>query len=200
VDANSGEVLFVESKIYHVDTPSVSKTYYRGNQPVTVDSYNGQYRLKDNERNIRVFNAEGVYTMNPYTLEPVGAEDYTNSSANFISEDTKAPIEILWGLAKTHDYYVDVHQRNSYDGNGSIIKGYYNFTDEIMNALQGVGEGGNANAFALDLNNPYMVYGTGYPGFMGPVVGLDVAGHEYSHLVISRNGNGGLDYIGESGA
>src|SRR5690606_36495466 len=131
VDANSGEVLFVESKIYHIDTPSISKTDYRGNQAVTVDSYNGQYRLKDNGRNIHVLNAEGIYDMNPYTAQLIGdEEDYTNFDVTFTSEETEAPVEILWGLAKTHDYYVDVHQRNSYDGNGSIVKGYYNFSDE----------------------------------------------------------------------
>src|SRR5690606_414431 len=105
VDANSGEVLFVESKIYHIDTPSISKTYYRGNQAVTVDSYNGQYRLKDNGRNIHVLNAEGIYDMNPYTAQLIGdEEDYTNFDVNFTSEETEAPVEILWGLAKTHDY------------------------------------------------------------------------------------------------
>jgi Zn-dependent metalloprotease len=35
---------------------------------------------------------------------------------------------------------------------------------------------------------------------MNPVVGLDVAGHEYSHLIIGRNGLGGLNYEAESGA
>ena len=36
--------------------------------------------------------------------------------------------------------------------------------------------------------------------YMSPVVGLDVEGHEYTHMVINHNGNGGLTYQGESGA
>jgi len=35
---------------------------------------------------------------------------------------------------------------------------------------------------------------------MGPVVGLDVAGHEFSQLLISRNGFGGLNYVDKSRA
>jgi len=35
---------------------------------------------------------------------------------------------------------------------------------------------------------------------MNPVVGLDVMGHEFTHMVTEHNGHGGLDYQGESGA
>lgn len=196
VDAVSGKVLFEETKIYHADTPGTGKTYYRGNQPITVDSYNGQYRLKDNGRNIHVFNAIDVYNIDSFTAQLIGdVYDYTNATPNFTSAATEAPVEILWGLAQTHDYYAEIHQRNSYDNNGSIVKGYYNFSDEVF------GFGFNAGAYAIDVeNNPYMLYGMGYSGLMDIVVGLDVAGHEFSHLVISRNGNGGLIYQGESGA
>src|SRR5690606_31132931 len=138
IDANSGEVLFVENKVYHVDTPSNSKTYYHGVQPVTVDSDGGQYRLKDNGRDIQVFNASNITSINVFTGQLVGnAVDYTNSSANFTSTATEAPVEILWGLAKTHDYYLDVHQRNSYDGNGGAIKGYFDFQDSVLDDAAG---------------------------------------------------------------
>lgn len=196
VDANSGKVLFVESKIYHIDTPGTGNTYYRGNQPVTVDSYNGQYRLKDNERKIHVLDASNIINLNPLTGVLTGSgEEYMNSSANYTSSETEAPVEILWGLSKTYDYYMDVHQRDSYDGNGGSITGYFNFDESAI-----AGAGGNAGAFAVQTQNPYMVYGTGLQGILDIVVGLDVAGHEYSHVVISRNGNGGLVYQGESGA
>jgi Zn-dependent metalloprotease len=45
-----------------------------------------------------------------------------------------------------------------------------------------------------------MVYGMGDGINCNPVVGLDVEGHEFSHMVINNNGNGGLTYQGESGA
>lgn len=45
-----------------------------------------------------------------------------------------------------------------------------------------------------------MVYGLGDGVSMKPVVGLDVEGHEFTHLVINNNGNGGLTYQKESGA
>ena len=84
------------------------------------------------------------------------------------------------------------HNRNSYDGNGSLIRNYSNF-----NAL-------GMNAGAIDQQGIVaMVYGPGGSQggvTMNPVVGIDVAGHEYSHLIIGRNGLGGLNYVNESGA
>src|SRR5690606_36696723 len=91
----------------------------------------------------------------------------------------------------------------SYDGNGGVQKGYFDFKDSVLDGAAGARPlpgSGQANVFAVQTANPYMVYGKGFPGIMNAVVGLDVAGHEFSHLVISRNGNGGLIYRGESGA
>lgn len=45
-----------------------------------------------------------------------------------------------------------------------------------------------------------MCYGMGDGSFMKQVVSLDVAGHEYSHMVVANNGLGGLTYQSESGA
>lgn len=36
--------------------------------------------------------------------------------------------------------------------------------------------------------------------YIRPVVALDVTGREFSHLVISRNGLGGLNYVDKSRA
>ena len=45
-----------------------------------------------------------------------------------------------------------------------------------------------------------MYYGYGDGAYMNPVVSLDIMAHEFTHLVTSQNGNGGLDYLNESGA
>lgn len=114
---------------------------------------------------------------------------YTNNTLN------NPALDVHWGMERTYDFYLNVFGRNSYDGQGSVIKNYVNGTMQLLNTQQ--------NAFAL--NSPYnvMVYGMGgleNGQLWGPVVGLDVEGHEFTHMVINLNGNGGLAYQGESGA
>jgi len=195
IDANTGELISKKNKIYKADTPSTSTTYYRGNKSITVDSYTGGYRLMDNVRQIRTLNgsqldgnlnANGIFS---------GFTEYTNITANFTSTNSKPAVEVHWAMRQTYDYYKNIHNRTSFDGNGHSINNYY----DAGNVL-----GTHENAAAMDEefgNDVYngMFYGRG--GFlMNPLVSLDIAGHEFSHMVVSRNGSGGLDYENESGA
>src|SRR5690606_612560 len=170
IDVQSNEIISQFDKFHKADTQSTSATYFRGNQSITVDSYNGNYRLKDNARNIRTLkgsnlsgylNADGTFT---------GYTEYTNSSANFTATSTKPAVEVHWAMKNTYDYYKNIHNRTSFDDNGHAINNYYD---------AGATVGDDENAFAL-----YEVS----------------TGHEFSHMVVSRNGNGGLDYQNESGA
>ncbi len=215
IDNAGGGVIKKLEKIHHhtgkasvsplLDTSSTSGTYYKGNQQITVDSYNGSYRLKDNTRNIHTMNgsswdgngtAAGGLTGN--------ITEYTNATANFTTVAVKAPVEVHWAMKTAYDYYLNVHNRNSYDGNGSIIRNYYNINfnrDTTTGAGQAPESG--INAAAIDTQGIVaMVYGNGIyqglSGYFNPFVGIDVAGHEYSHLMVSRTAN--LAYQGESGA
>lgn len=204
VDNTTKQVIKKLKKIYHADTPSTSATFFKGNQPITVDSYNGGYRLKDNARNIHTLNGTNIDgTINMMTGELGGATEYISSNANFTANSAKPAVEVHWGMAKAYDYYNSKHSRNSYDGMGSIIRNYYNI--DFSEFTPGAPSNYGFNAAAIDQSGVVaMVYGNGnYPGSPGladPFVGIDVAGHEYSHLVIGRNGRGGLNYEGESGA
>lgn len=191
IDAQSGAVINEYSKIKHADVQGTGTTYYRNTQPITVDSYNGQYRLKDTGRNIHTLNGTNINGINNGVF--TGTSEYTSSSTTFNSVSARPAVEVHWGMGKTYDYYKNIHNRNSFDGNGAIVRNYYN-----AGAIMGT----DSNAGAIDQPDFIvgMVYGSGEAGFMTPVVGLDVAGHEYSHLVISRSDNGDLTYQGESGA
>ena len=196
IDGTTGKLLSSRNKVYRGDTASKSATYYRGSQDITVDSYNGKFRLKDNNRKIRTLNGvdlDGGIDTSDGTF--TGYQEYINNAANFTSTASKPAIDVHWGITKTFDYYKNVHNRNSFDGNGHAINNYYD-------AGELIGDSENAAAIDQDMGGVQilgMVYGSG--GFMmNPVVGLDVTGHEYSHLVIGRNGNGGLNYENESGA
>ena len=185
-----GKIVKKYKAINSADVPGSGTTYYHGTQNFTVDSFNGQYRLKDNFRNIHTLNAVNLY-FDDFSFEIAGSQDYLNATTSFATIPLRPAVEVHWAMSKTYDYFKNVHNRNSYDGLGSVITNYYNFPDDFED---------NENAFAADFGD-YVAMFFGIGGeFLNPVVGIDVAGHEFSHLVIGRNGNGGLEYIGESGA
>lgn len=195
IDAQTGEIISETSKVNHADTPSTSSTFFRGTKTMTVDSYNGSYRLKDNFRNIRTLNGSQLTGY----LNPDGSfsgyTEYTNSTPNFVLNSLKPAVEVHWAIKETYDYYKNIHNRLSFDGNNHIIHNYYDAGDVL-------GTDENAAAFdEVDGTDVYngMFYGKG-SSELYPVIALDVVGHEFSHMVVSRNGNGGLDYINESGA
>lgn len=110
-----------------------------------------------------------------------------NSGSYTISMEKNPAVDAHWGMQKTHDFYTNVFNRSSYDNQGSVVKNYVNAGDQF-----------NASAVPDPYN--YMQYGMGDGQYMNPVVGIDVMGHEFTHMVTEHNGNGGLDYQGESGA
>jgi Zn-dependent metalloprotease len=188
-----------------LDTSSTSATYYKGNQQITVDSYNGAFRLKDNARNVHTLDGTGWDGNGSAASGLTGTiNEYSNSTANYTAAATKPAVEVHWAMEKAHDYYVNRHNRNSYDGSGSIIRNYYNINFN-RNTTTGAGQTpiDGTNAAAIDQQGIVaMVYGSGLyqgqAGYFGPIVGIDVAGHEYSHLMVSRTAN--LAYQAESGA
>jgi bacillolysin len=215
IDNGSSEIVKKLEKIHHhnigkvsvsplVDTSSSSTTYYKGNQQITVDSYNGSYRLKDNTRNIHTMNGTD-WDGNGTAINGLTGNitDYTNATPNFTSAAVKAPVEVHWAMKTAYDYYLNVHNRNSYDGSGSIIRNYYNINFNRDAAGAGQSPESGINAAAIDTQGIVaMVYGSGIyqglSGYFNPFVGIDVAGHEYSHLMVSRTAD--LAYEGESGA
>ncbi|RRA93261.1 M4 family metallopeptidase [Paenimyroides viscosum] len=195
IDAKTGEIISQENKVFKADTPSVSATFFRGNKNITVDSYSGGYRLLDNARKIKTVNGSQLNgnLNNDGTFS--GFSEYSSTTANFTANNTKPAVEVHWAMIQTYEYYKNIHNRTSFDGNGHAINNYYN-------AGNFLGTHENAGAFDEVFNNETyngMFYGRG-GSLMNPVVSLDIAGHEFSHMVVSRNGNGGLDYQNESGA
>jgi Zn-dependent metalloprotease len=164
----------------------------------------------------------GVYLTNPpYTYEVwdydfAGSDDFgfsgdiqINDGISIWSEgnnsgmyilDTNAPnpaLDVHWGMGVTYDYFLNTFGLDSYDGNGSVIRSYINFNNTF---LQEIRKSQNDTWAIMSFN--IMMFGLGDGIDNNPVVGLDVEGHEYSHLVIStiNDSPSGLDYNGESGA
>ncbi|WP_196890974.1 M4 family metallopeptidase [Aureivirga marina] len=190
IDANSGEVLNKINLYANEDIEGTANTKYEGEKTITFsENEEGVYVLKEEARNIETYNAtNAVFTSGGYS----GAENYTSTSTTWnLTGSEQAGLDVHWGMEMTYDFYLDIFNRNSFDNQGSKIRQYINPPE-----LQG-----NPNNAAA-LNPPYnlMIYGLGDGVNYDHFTKLDVEGHEFSHLVVGNNGNGGLNYQGEPGA
>ncbi|MFD7814369.1 M4 family metallopeptidase [Streptomyces sp. NPDC059785] len=100
------------------------------------------------------------------------------------ADRSTAAVDAQYGTDETWDYYKNVHGRNGIAGDG---KGSYNR----------VHYGNNYNNAFWDDSCFCMTYGDGDGTTFGPLVALDVAGHEMSHGVTSKTA--ALTYSGEPG-
>lgn len=82
-----------------------------------------------------------------------------------------------------HDYYLQKHGRDSFDGAGATIHSTVHHKSNFLNAFW---------------NGEQMVYGDGDGVQAGPLTVLDIVGHEITHAVTERSSN--LTYANESGA
>ncbi|QYX80185.1 M4 family metallopeptidase [Streptomyces akebiae] len=95
-----------------------------------------------------------------------------------------AAVDAQYGTDTTWDYYKSVHGRNGIAGDG---RGSYNR----------VHYGNDYNNAFWDDSCFCMTYGDGDGNLLGPLVSLDVAGHEMTHGVTSATAD--LTYSGEPG-
>ncbi len=107
--------------------------------------------------------------------------------------------DIYWGIQQTYDYYFNRFGRYGFDNkNGETICLYG--ADLTDNAYYSEG-------FDSFSSISYFHFGKGSDEstpdslpLYSPFTALDVVAHEFTHGVTSYNGNGGLEYYGESGA
>lgn len=190
IDVRSGEVIKQVSLLPHADVLAQANTYYNGMQTITVDSYGDVYRLKNNARNISTYNGHTWQG----TTYPTDNLLFTNTTLEWTANSLKPAVQVHWAMEKTYDYYQQVHSRNSFDNAYGNI---YN----IYNPIVWDNEGMACNAAAI--SGGIMVYGRGgaYGGTIyKPFVALDIAGHEFAHLVTDYSSGNGLKYEYESGA
>ena len=188
VDARSGAVLRREEGIETVD--GSGQSLYSGTVPLRVTQSGSTYQLKDPTRG-------NTYTtdLNNKTdsifcqLFGIGCQagtTFTSSTTTFgngtTSNRASAGVDAQYGTNMTWDYYNQIHGRNGIFGNGT---GSYNRTHYGSNYV---------NAF---WDGTKMTYGDGDGVNYGPLVSLDVAGHEMSHGVTENTA--ALTYSGESG-
>lgn len=197
VDAAEGMLVNALDLVAHADVNGSGQTIYYGQRDIVVDQISEGYRLRDQSRNMATYDAslvEWAFNEEIWSYDFLNHQDIIHHSPMF---PLSPAIDAHWGMGKTYDYYKDTFDRLSYDGNNAAISNYINPVS-FVELFPTTGFPNNAVAMPAPYN--FMAFGIGDQIEMDPVVGIDVAGHEFTHMVVANNGNGGLSYQGESGA
>jgi bacillolysin len=204
VDANTGINLGFENFICAFNkeqsppyTPGIANTLYSGTQTITTDAnFNGGFRLRENR------NGVDIHTLNVFNLSStsewaLSAVDFWDNDNNWLSSEhsfDKQAFDIHWGAEKVFDYWKTVHNRNSIDGNGMLMRSYVH-----AGTLIGPGYSLSAeNAFWTGGTILSADFGDGGPSYK-PLTSLDVCAHEFGHGINQFAANG-MSFMGESGA
>ncbi|EST24187.1 M4 family metallopeptidase [Streptomyces roseochromogenus] len=167
------------------------KSLYSGTVPLQTTPSGSSYQLKDPTRgNTYTGDAQGQTDacILSICISRAPAVLFTDADNHWGSGTTadraSAAVDAQYGTDETWDYYKNVQGRNGIGGDG---KGSYNR----------VHYGSNYNNAFWDDSCFCMTYGDGDGTTFGPLVALDVAGHEMTHGVTSKTA--ALTYSGESG-
>ncbi len=188
VNARTGKVLGYNQQIHTVDGDGQS--LYSGTVPLQLTLASGTYRLTDPTRG-----NSSTYDMNNRTdsifctlfglgcsLGTLFASPDNHFGNGSTSSRESAAVDAAYGGAKTWDYFKNTHGRNGIFGNGTGAPSRVHYGSNYVNAFW---------------DGSKMTYGDGNGTSFGPLVSLDVAGHEMSHGVTENSAN--LTYSGESG-
>ncbi|MCF6377222.1 M4 family metallopeptidase [Nocardioides KLBMP 9356] len=178
VDAGTGMVIRSEQQVVNVD--GTGNTLYSGSVPLSVTKSGTTYQLRND--GIR----GNTYTADLGNKQGGKATLITSSTPTFgnglTSDRATAGADAQYGSNETWDYYKTTFNRDGIFGTGA---GSYNVVHYGRNYV---------NAF---WDGTKMTYGDGDGVNYGPLVSLDVAGHEMSHGVTGNTAK--LTYSGESG-
>ncbi|NOQ27951.1 MAG: T9SS type A sorting domain-containing protein [Bacteroidales bacterium] len=182
VNAHTGEIVSINAIIKTANATGSADTRYSGTKTINTDSYNSSYRLRDYTR------GNGIITYNcnegtSYT----SAVDFTDANNSWTaaeydnSDKDNGALDAHWAGMMTYDYFSDVHNRNSFDGNNALMKTYVHFDSNYDNAYW------NGSVFTFGDGSSFDI-----------LTSLDVFGHEFGHAVCSYTAD--LVYSREPGA
>jgi Zn-dependent metalloprotease len=192
IEANTGKVLDYYNHTCYL-TPRTATATDLNNKSRTINTTEdgGTFYLFDSSRPMFKTKSDGdfegaiiTYDMKNTQLSNPKYEIITSSN-NTWSNKTSVSAHYNAGIA--YEYFKNVHNRNSINGQGGNIVSFINVPDEDG--------GGMDNAF---WNGEFIFYGNGRQAFKPLAGALDVAGHEMTHGVVQNTAN--LEYRGQSGA
>lgn len=200
VDAASGKVLDAQDLIQTAAATGAGKSFYYGDLSISTDQKSAtKFDLIDTTRGSgSVYDAKGgvvsgLFDIFSTTSSATLFTDTDNTwGNNAVSDRATLAVDIHYGVGVTWDYYKNVHGRSGLAGDGKGVKSYAH-----TNFKTSTGATTGANAAYVDLVKS-MFYGDGDASRnVGPVVGLDVAGHEMTHGVTAATSK--LAYSGDAG-
>ena len=180
VDAHEGRILDRWSNRETAIAAGKAKTLYSGEVALTTNSIVGGYEMRDPSRG-------GLRTIDGSNSRTSGQvfKDTDNLWGNGTNADrASAAADAQYGAAVTWDYYKLAHGRLGIGGNGKGAYSRVHYGRSYSNAYW------SDTCFC-------MTYGDGDGVHVGPLVALDITGHEMSHGVNAQTAN--LIYSGESG-
>ncbi|NUR08848.1 MAG: M4 family metallopeptidase [Nocardioidaceae bacterium] len=189
VDARTGALLHQEQQVETVDGSGV--TLSSGTVPLSVTQSGSTYLLKNagirgNTYTTDMNNKSDSLGCQYFGIGCSAGTQITSTTTTFgngsNSNRATAGADAQYGSNETWEYYQAVHGRNGIFGNG---QGSFNRVHYGKNYVNAFWDGSK------------MTYGDGDGTSYGPLVSLDVAGHEMSHGVTENSAN--LTYSGESG-
>jgi Zn-dependent metalloprotease len=188
VDALTGAKLVSEQ---HIETVTGDgKSLYSGTVPLDTTAATGGFTLTDtvrgggvtldaqNKTDSALCQVFGVGC--PVAVKFTDADNHWGTGAN--SDRATAAVDAHYGAATTFDYYKNTHGRNGIFNDGKGVPSRVHYGTNYVNAFW---------------DGKKMTYGDGDNVVAGPLVSIDVAGHEMSHGVTQATAN--LTYSGESG-
>lgn len=186
ISAATGRFLGAENLICTINFPGTAQTRYSGTRNIVSDAPTaaGPFRLQEtrgaNNVLIRTRN------MNHQTNLSNVTEFTDNNNAWTVAEHgtNQAAFDAHWGAETVHDYWLNVHNRNSINGSGMAIESYVHLGTNVFNAR-----------WVSGLN--VIQYGDGVGG-TNPLTSLDICAHEFGHGIDQFTGD--LLYERESGA
>ncbi|MEZ4777187.1 MAG: M4 family metallopeptidase [Bacteroidia bacterium] len=177
IDATNGQFITEHARIHHTNVAASGASLYNGTVTFTADQTAAtSFRLRQTAMGSGI----ETYSLNNGT-NYTAATDITSTSSTFTGKATG--VQAHYGAEQTYLYYLNAHGRNSYNGTGGVLRSYVSYSNNYVNAYW---------------DGTRMTYGDGNGTSYGPLVSLDITGHEISHGVTEYSAN--LVYQRESGA
>lgn len=187
IDTENGKLIYKNS-LTSFDTPATAQTYYNGSRSIKSLYNSPYYLLAETQRGALSNQTILTLTANNDSLPSDGGNvwatsQYIGSSTTTFTNDPVAN-NVHWGIEKAYDFYA-LFGRKSFDDNGTFIANLVHYKTNYNNAF-------------WSGYDTVMCYGDGDGVTLDYVVGLDVAGHEFTHAITFAEAN--LQYVGQSGA
>ena len=179
VNANTGIVELVSSRIRNADIPATGTSHYDGVVSFVADQVSAtEFRLRQVADGVETYDNQ-LGARNDFS----DAIDITSSSPFFDGPEALSGVSAHWGAENTLSFYQDWFGRDSYDDQSSTLVSYVNVQENWNNATW---------------NGSVMQYGEGDGTTFSPLVEIDIVGHEITHGVTEFSA--GLIYQNEMGA